>query len=160
LLNTSIRVLQRVGTHRHTGIEYLWERAVRDFKQSDPDRWRDQFSAIGEQIQKAWKPTIDDAVQSVYRYWFEALGGNDEIGYIAQETHSKSELWAVSAAVQLFFSERSDERAQRTLRELKAENQARYRSAISRYEIMSQKLKPRTETRSVSSTAGLDYKAR
>jgi hypothetical protein len=130
LLHVSENVLPDIGSGRHTAVEYLWINAVRNNKDRTSKRWLKLLQDFGERVRQY------DQNDTIYRYWFEALGKAGEIEYLAQEARAETsdELWAEKAALQLFFQQRDNPLARQTLADLKREQPLRYERASRLFE--------------------------
>lgn len=129
LLQVSENVLPSFKNNRYTVIEYLWRYAVEDCKRKNPRLWQELVEPVGHQVQKM-------EIETVYRYWFRAVGEVNEMAYIVQQAQSRNNQWGTQAALQLFFQGRNKQ-AQQALRDLQVANPQRHSSAGRLYETIS-----------------------
>ena len=122
LINVSTAVLSGLRHPRHTTVEDLWRHAVKDSQEHDRDLWESQLPALGKKVREA--PTQRD---SIYRYWFRAVGEADELAYVIEQTRADDPQWGIRAALQLIFDGSS--RARQALDDLQVENEDRYQQA-------------------------------
>jgi len=126
LLRVSVSVLRQVRTHRHTTVEYLWMYATEDCQSKNLQLWQELLGILGDQIQQ-------ERTETLYRYWFRAVGEVNEMDYIVKQTRAKADLWGTMAALQLFFQRRSG-LAKQALKDLEIENSVRYNHAKDKYD--------------------------
>lgn len=128
VLNVSQKVFLQMP--RHTTLEYLWNNAVYDYhKLHKADSWPMLMKEVGEAVKQS-------QVETIYRYWFEALGGVGEIAYIQQQAGVGDDRWGVWAILQLLFQERRSKIAKQAIQDLKTEYPGLHESAVSLFESM------------------------
>ena len=131
LLKVSQDVLPKIPSGRHTAVEYLWIDAVSDCKQDNPDSWQELLEELDHQLQQ-------ENNETVYRYWFEAVGKVGAVNYIARQARAESRNadWRVRAIAQLFFLQRNNRQATQLLKDLQSEYPRLHESALRLYEII------------------------
>ena len=155
MIRISSRILDEISPPRHTGIEYMWNDAIRTFHRKKRSEWDNSFQNIGNEVFLAGKDIADDASQSLYRYWFEAVGKVGEVEYIYEQAQAQDELWGTMAAVQLFFAEKDNKQVKQILQKLQNINQPRYQLSHDHYSVIKPGSKTSTEMKQRSGPAGL-----
>ncbi len=122
LINVSTEVLRALRPPRHTTVEYLWCHAVKDFQEHDRDLWESQLPALGAKVREA--PTERE---SIYRYWFRAVGEAKEYAYVIEQARADDPQWGTFAILQLIFDRSSQ--VKQAKHDLQVEYEDRYQQA-------------------------------
>ncbi len=167
ILKISISVLEESNPPRNTAIEFLWKFAAQDAKRGSPQFWTENCIKVNKLVFDAVSPLDDDLADILFRYWSMAIGevadDPEILKFLVNSIFSETELWAVNAATQLFFMRGSESGKNRkpgdgvenALNKLSSENYYRYQRAEAKFNLLSSKNKPKTETRSHSSSSNL-----
>lgn len=91
--------------------------------------WQELFERAGESIKQKGDDTI-------YRYWFRAVGEAGEMAYVIDQAHSQAETWATKATTALMFFQKKDRRAKQALSDLERQVPQRYERANRDYNII------------------------
>ncbi len=130
LLEVSHNVLPDTVSGRHTAVEYLWVDVVVENQDRASRGWQDLLQKFGNRVREK------TSNETIYRYWFEAVGKAGETEYLAQEARAEitDEQWAVAAVLQLLFQQHNNRLARQTLADLEIEKPTRYESASRKFE--------------------------
>jgi hypothetical protein len=153
LVQASVDILRQLTPPRHTTLEYLWMAAVRDGKRQLAQEWSAAINAIGQTVQATQNPTL-------YRYWFRALDGANEIDYLIRQAQGGSEQWSILAVVELFFLAKRNQIAKRSLVEIRSNHVVAYERAEQMYEELQSKAKDQGVVHVDHGTTTLTNKAR
>jgi hypothetical protein len=150
LLKVSGDVLPKSVSGRHTAVEYLWVYAVCDSKEQSPELWQELLKNLDDQVRQ-------ESDETVYRYWFEAVGRASEVEYLARQAQAEArdEQWGIRAALQLFFLERDHSSAAQALSDLEYERPTRYERAQRLFEKITGHRKDRGKTQGGKGAGGL-----